>query len=107
MGIKIPPKVTEKAFAKITLAGGSKCLRISVKGGGCSGFQYDISIENQISDDDLVLSDDSAKVVIDSISLEFLFGSIIDYEEELIGSRFVIKNPNATASCGCGTSFSI
>jgi|TARA_B100000902_G_C27213473_1_gene865684 iron-sulfur cluster assembly accessory protein len=107
MPVKIPPKVTERAYAKIRSTGGNACLRVAVQGGGCSGFQYDISLEDHISQDDLVLTSNQAKVVIDPISLGFLSGSVIDYEEELIGSKFVVNNPNATSSCGCGTSFSL
>ncbi len=107
MPVKIPPKVTERAYAKIKSTGGSKCLRVAVEGGGCSGFQYEISLEDHISQDDLVLTCNQAKVVIDPISLEYLSGAIIDFEEELVGSKFVVNNPNATSSCGCGTSFSL
>ena len=107
MPVKIPPKVTERAYAKIRSTGGNTCLRIAVQDGGCSGFQYDISLEDHISQDDLVLTSNQAKVVIDPISLGFLSGAVIDYEEELIGSKFVVNNPNATSSCGCGTSFSL
>ena len=107
MSVKIPPKVTPNAFRKINAIGGNKCLRIAVDGGGCSGFQYEIKMENNINEDDLILSDKNSKVVIDPISLEFLSGAIIDFKEELIGSKFVIDNPNATSSCGCGTSFSM
>jgi len=107
MPIKIPPKVTNRAFDKIISTGGNRCLRVAVEGGGCSGFQYELSLETNILHDDLVLTNKKAKVVIDPISLEFLSGAIIDYQEELIGSKFVINNPNATSSCGCGTSFSM
>ena len=107
MKVKIPPKVTASAFNKIMSIGGKKCLRVAVEGGGCSGFQYEISMESDIKENDLILSENDCRVVIDPISLEFLSGSIIDFKEELIGSKFVIENPNATSSCGCGTSFSI
>ena len=80
---------------------------LSVLGGGCSGFQYEISMDSDIKENDLILSENECRVVIDPISLEFLSGAIIDFKEELIGSKFVIENPNATSSCGCGTSFSI
>ena len=83
------------------------CLRIAVEGGGCSGFQYEINLESTILHDDLVLTNNQASVVIDPISLDFLSGATIDFQEELIGSKFVINNPNATSSCGCGTSFSV
>ena len=107
MKVKIPPKVTANAFNKIMSIGGKKCLRVAVEGGGCSGFQYEISMESDIKENDLILSENDCKVVIDPISLEFLSGAIIDFKEELIGSKFVIENPNATSSCGCGTSFSV
>ena len=79
---------------------------MAVEGGGCSGFQYEIALDAP-KDDDLVLSDKGETVVIDSMSLPFLADAIIDFSEELIGARFVINNPNATSSCGCGTSFSM
>ena len=107
MKVKIPPKVTANAFNKIMSIGGKKCLRVAVEGGGCSGFQYEISMESHIEKNDLILSENDCRVVIDPISLEFLSGAVIDFKEELIGSKFVIENPNATSSCGCGTSFSI
>ena len=107
MKVNIPPKVTASAFNKIMSIGGKKCLRVAVEGGGCSGFQYEISMESDIKENDLILSENDCRVVIDPISLEFLSGAIIDFKEELIGSKFVIENPNATSSCGCGTSFSI
>ena len=101
MKVKIPPKVTASAFNKIMSIGGKKCLRVAVEGGGCSGFQYEISMESDIKENDLILSENDCRVVIDPISLEFLSGAIIDFKEELIGSKFVIENPNATSSCGC------
>ena len=107
MKVKIPPKVTTNAFNKIMSIGGHKCLRVAVEGGGCSGFQYEISMETEIKENDLILSENDCRVVIDPISLEFLSGAIIDFKEELVGSKFVIENPNATSSCGCGTSFSV
>jgi iron-sulfur cluster assembly accessory protein len=83
-------------------------LRISVSGGGCSGFQYEYNlVQEEPANDDLVLSKDSATVLIDSMSLEFMGGSEIDFADDLIGQSFQIKNPNAVASCGCGTSFAV
>ena len=107
MELNVPPKITDRAFSRILEIGETKCLRVAVEGGGCSGFQYDIKLEEIESDNDTVFKKFGAKVVIDSVSLEFLTGATIDYSEEIIGSKFVIKNPNATSSCGCGTSFSI
>jgi iron-sulfur cluster assembly accessory protein len=105
----LPPKVTNRAFkrlSEINAAHEGKALRIAVEGGGCSGFQYEISLGNA-TEEDLVIESDGEKVIIDAASLPFLENAIIDYADELIGARFVIENPNATSSCGCGTSFSI
>ena len=107
MELKIPPIATKEAFAKLEEVGKNSALRISVEGGGCSGFKYNIDYDNQINDDDFVISQETLKIIIDPISLQFLNGSVIDYKSELVGSRFVIENPNAVSSCGCGTSFSI
>ncbi|MFZ5616067.1 MAG: iron-sulfur cluster insertion protein ErpA [Pseudomonadota bacterium] len=82
-------------------------LRVAVNGGGCSGFQYDFEITATQNADDLVVEKDGVRVLIDEISLQYMTGSEIDFAEELIGASFKIKNPNATASCGCGTSFSV
>ena len=82
-------------------------LRVSVSGGGCSGFQYGFVLDDARNADDLSLEHDGATVVIDEMSLSLLQGSQIDWQESLEGATFVIKNPNATSSCGCGTSFSI
>ncbi|PRY80424.1 iron-sulfur cluster assembly accessory protein [Yoonia maritima] len=107
--LTIPPKVTPRAFerlAEIGAASQGKALRIAVEGGGCSGFQYEIDLDEP-KEDDLVLSDNGETVVIDAVSLPFLADAVIDFSEELIGARFVIENPNAASSCGCGTSFSM
>ena len=82
-------------------------LRISVSGGGCSGFQYGFTLDDARATDDLVLEKAGATVLIDAMSVMYLEGSEIDYVDDLIGSSFKIQNPNATASCGCGTSFSV
>jgi iron-sulfur cluster assembly accessory protein len=82
-------------------------LRVSVEGGGCSGFQYKFDFEQTKADDDLVLARDGAVVLIDPVSQQYMAGAEIDYVDDLIGASFKIKNPVATASCGCGTSFSI
>jgi iron-sulfur cluster assembly accessory protein len=82
-------------------------LRVSVAGGGCSGFQYKFDIEHDRADDDLVISRDGATVLIDSVSVGYMAGSEIDFVDDLIGASFKVKNPKATASCGCGTSFSL
>ena len=103
--------VTESAVRKIAkILGAEKepsVLRVSVEGGGCSGFQYRFDIQRAPEAEDIVIARDGATVVIDPISLQYLAGSKIDYADELIGAAFKIENPNATASCGCGTSFSL
>ncbi|HBM60729.1 HesB/IscA family protein [Salipiger marinus] len=107
--MNLPPKVTPRAYARLSEIGAhaqGKALRIAVEGGGCSGFQYDIRLDDPATDD-LVLEGQGERVVVDSVSLPFLANAVIDFSEELIGARFVIENPNATSSCGCGTSFSI
>ena len=110
MDIAVPPKVTPRAFQRLAeindAANPPKALRVAVEGGGCSGFQYDISLDDP-ADDDLVLESEGQKVVVDTVSLPFLADAVIDFTEELIGARFVIENPNASSSCGCGTSFSM
>lgn len=82
-------------------------LRVYVTGGGCSGFQYGFSFEETMSEDDTLVSREGVTVLIDSLSYQYLVGSTVDYEEGLMGSKFVITNPNATTTCGCGASFTI
>jgi iron-sulfur cluster assembly accessory protein len=82
-------------------------LRISVNGGGCSGFQYSFDIDRSRQDEDVLIERDGASVLVDQISLEYMGGSVIDFVDDLIGQSFKIENPHATAACGCGTSFSI
>lgn len=82
-------------------------LRVYVTGGGCSGFQYGFSFEENMAEDDTPVSRDGVTVLIDSLSYQYLAGSTVDYEEGLMGSKFVITNPNATTTCGCGASFTI
>jgi iron-sulfur cluster insertion protein len=107
MDLNLPPTVTDRAFARLAeIDAAPQALRIAVEGGGCSGFQYEIKLDDP-ADDDLVLEGDGQRVVVDQVSLPFLANAVIDFTEELIGARFVIENPNATSSCGCGTSFSM
>lgn len=82
-------------------------LRVTVSGGGCSGFQYGFSLDDQVNADDRVFERDGVAAVIDEVSLGLLEGSEIDFVEDLIGSYFAIKNPNASSTCGCGSSFSV
>ncbi|MEE2774388.1 MAG: iron-sulfur cluster assembly accessory protein [Pseudomonadota bacterium] len=107
MELQLPPRVTERAFARILEIGSPHCIRIAVEGGGCSGFQYEIKQEENILDEDTVIDKGGASVVIDALSLEFLYGATIDFTDEIIGARFIINNPNASSSCGCGISFSM
>jgi len=82
-------------------------LRIFVQGGGCTGFQYGFSLEEKVEDDDFEFEKDGIKVVVDSMSMQYLNEAEIDYEETMMGSQFKIKNPNVTATCGCGSSFAV
>lgn len=107
--MQLPPKVTKRAFERLSEIGAGdqgQALRVAVEGGGCSGFQYEIKLDTP-AEDDLVLTGDGESVVVDAVSLPFLAGATIDFTEELIGARFTIDNPNASSSCGCGTSFSM
>ena len=111
MDLSLPPKVTDRAYARLAEINENgkttQALRIAVEGGGCSGFQYEIKLETQPNNDDLVLEKNGQVVLVDKISHPFLENAVIDYTQELIGARFIIENPNATSSCGCGISFSI
>jgi len=106
-----PVTVSERAAKRIarilSREPGGTALRVSVSGGGCSGFQYGFDFDQTRAPDDLVIERDGATVLIDAISLPYMGGSEIDFVDDLIGQAFKINNPNATASCGCGTSFSI
>jgi iron-sulfur cluster insertion protein len=82
-------------------------LRIFVTGGGCSGFQYGFAFDDESKEDDVTVDKGPIQVVVDAMSLQYMVGADIDYEENLEGSRFVIKNPNASSTCGCGSSFSV
>ena len=97
-----------KRICEITAAEtGVSALRVSVEGGGCSGFQYKFDLVDAPASDDIVLQRSGATVLIDPVSLEYMAGSEIDFVDDLIGASFKIKNPLATASCGCGTSFTL
>ncbi len=107
----LPVTVSDRAAKRIAqiLRGesGAMMLRLAVTGGGCSGFQYNFALDDTRQDDDLVVERDGATVLIDPISLDFLKGAEIDFVDDLIGASFRVNNPNATSSCGCGTSFSV
>ncbi|MFZ1963279.1 MAG: iron-sulfur cluster assembly accessory protein [Roseiarcus sp.] len=96
-----------RRLTKVLAGEPSAALRISVKGGGCSGFQYAFDIEKNRAADDLVVTRDGASVVVDPISLEMMRGSEIDFVDDLMGQAFRVKNPNAVSSCGCGVSFAL
>ena len=103
-------EVTETAqnhISKILISENSNYFRITVLGGGCAGFQYKFDFSKEVNNDDVLLEYKNAKVLIDKTSIELIKGSKIDYVNELIGSSFKITNPQASSSCGCGTSFSI
>ncbi len=106
-----PVTVTERAIARIASVLSAEpagtVLRIGVDGGGCSGFQYTFDLVNDIADDDLVLGNREAIICIDPVSLRYMGGAVIDFEDSLIGQAFKIDNPNAIAACGCGTSFTV
>lgn len=82
-------------------------LRMFVQGGGCSGFQYGFTLDEIANDDDFIIEQSDIKILVDSISYQYLIGAKVDYEESMYGSQFVVKNPNATTTCGCGSSFDI
>lgn len=107
----VPVSVSERAAKRIAAILSKEpdgsMLRVAVEGGGCSGFQYTFDIVADKNDDDLVLDADGYGVLVDAVSVDFMAGSVIDFSDELIGAAFKIENPKATASCGCGTSFSL
>ena len=107
----LPPTLSARAAKRISAILSKEAegtmLRLAVTGGGCSGFQYNFAMDPVRLDDDLVLERDGATVLIDPVSLDFLVGAEIDFTDDLIGQAFKVNNPNATSSCGCGTSFSV
>jgi iron-sulfur cluster assembly accessory protein len=104
-----PFRLTDRAAARIAelAAPQEAALRVAVLAGGCSGFQYRFELDQAAAPDDVVIEQGAARVVIDPSSLELLSGAELDYTEELMGSHFAVRNPNASSSCGCGTSFSV
>ncbi len=99
--------VSDRAASRIAELISAGALRVAVLAGGCSGFQYKFDVDNQVQPDDLVIERDGARVLIDPVSLDLLGGAELDYTDELMGSHFTVRNPNATSSCGCGTSFAL
>lgn len=111
-GVPAAMTVTPAAFkriAEILQEEGNPALmlRISISGGGCSGFQYGFTFDDTQAEDDLVIVADGVKVLVDAVSLPFLAGAEVDFVEEMIGASFQVRNPNATSKCGCGSSFSV
>jgi iron-sulfur cluster insertion protein len=107
-----PVNLTEAAAAKVSgliadEGNPDLKLRVYISGGGCSGFQYGFTFDETQAEDDTAVSKDGVTLLIDSMSLQYLVGAKIDYLEDLQGARFVIENPNATTTCGCGSSFSV
>jgi iron-sulfur cluster assembly accessory protein len=96
-----------RRLRKILGAEDGAALRISVKGGGCSGFQYAFDIDKARAEDDFVIERDGAVILVDSVSLEYMKGSEVDFVDDLMGQSFKVRNPNAVASCGCGVSFTV
>ena len=103
--------VTDRAAARIAeivaSQQGGDALRVAVLAGGCSGFQYKFELDSTVQPDDVVIERGAARVLVDTASLDLLAGAELDYTDELMGSHFAVRNPNATSACGCGTSFSI
>jgi iron-sulfur cluster insertion protein len=106
--ISISDRAARRIAHLASAEGGSHTmLRVAVSGGGCSGFQYGFSLDDRRHDDDRVFMHAGAVVVVDEISLDLLRGAEIDFVEDLVGSYFAVRNPNATSTCGCGTSFAV
>ena len=105
--VSLTPRAVERIKDIVGGEPGTAFLRVAVAGGGCSGFQYQFELDAERAEDDLVIERDGAGVLIDPVSLAYLLGAEIDFVDDLIGASFRVNNPKATASCGCGTSFSI
>lgn len=106
-GVELTEAAAKRIASIVSREPGKKALRVSVEGGGCSGFSYQFDLADERNADDTAIERDGATVLIDDISLVYLGGSVIDFVDDLMGQSFQIRNPNAVASCGCGTSFSI
>ncbi len=106
-GVEVSEAAARKIAALLAGEPDQIGLRVAVEGGGCSGFSYTIDLTDTRNDDETVIERDGARVLIDDLSLVYMGGSVIDFVDDLMGQSFQIRNPNAVASCGCGTSFSI
>ena len=105
--VTVSPRAAKRIAAILAGEGTGAMLRLAVTGGGCSGFQYNFALDETRMDDDLFIEESGARILIDPVSLDFLNGAEIDFTDDLIGQAFKVNNPNATSSCGCGTSFSV
>jgi iron-sulfur cluster assembly accessory protein len=106
-GISLTERAARRISEIMTREPEGSMLRISVNGGGCSGFAYAFDVDRTRQDDDVVVERDGVAVLVDQVSLQYMDGSVIDFVDDLIGQSFKIENPRAVASCGCGTSFSL
>ena len=106
-GVEMTDAAAKRINRILTGEQGKIALRVTVEGGGCSGFSYKMDLTDTRNDDDVAIEKNGATVLIDELSLVYMGGSVIDFVDDLMGQSFQIKNPNAVASCGCGTSFSI
>ncbi len=106
-GITLTERAARRINEIMTTEPAGSMLRISVNGGGCSGFQYAFDVDRTRQNEDLLIERDGAAVLVDEVSIQYMDGSVIDFVDDLIGQSFKIENPHATASCGCGTSFSL
>ena len=107
MKVEVTDAAAKRIAAIVAKEAGKSALRVSVEGGGCSGFSYKFDLTGERNGDDIAVEKNGATVLIDELSLIYMGGSVIDFVDDLMGQSFQIKNPNAVASCGCGTSFSI
>ena len=107
-GLGITPSAAKRIAALAESEGNPDLmLRVTISGGGCSGFQYGFDLDTNVNDDDRVFEESGIRVVVDTVSMDLLNGSQLDYKEDMVGAYFVIENPNASSTCGCGTSFSV
>nr|ATZ76236.1 Fe-S cluster assembly protein HesB [uncultured Acidiphilium sp.] len=100
-------RISDAAAKQVAAIAAGAALRVEVLAGGCNGFQYKFDLTDQVNEEDIVVTRDTARVVIDPTSLDLLAGAELDYKDTLMGSYFAVQNPNAKTSCGCGTSFSV
>ena len=105
--VTVSSRAAKRIAAILAREPGPAMLRLAVTGGGCSGYSYNFALDETRMEDDLLVEEGGAKILIDPVSLDFLAGSEIDFTDDLMGQAFKVNNPNATSSCGCGTSFSV